>query len=197
MQQHLVINGTNHIAGRLASKIAKNLLEGTQVTVLFAENITYAFPLARARKIYESYLHKRCVVNPRKGPYHYVEPSKYFTRMVKRMLPHKKTKGANALKRLSVYESCPDEFQCVEKVVNAECLRDFKSNPIRKFCTFGELLKDFGWKRFDNAKEMEKKYEIENQKRIGELNEKKNALECFKRSEEFKAEIKRRLENIE
>ncbi|KAM0674528.1 60S ribosomal protein L16A [Gurleya vavrai] len=192
-----IVTGTGHIAGRLASKIAKQLLEGQNITVVFAENIKYAFPIKRARKIYEAYLHKRCIVNPRKGPYHYVEPSKYFIRMVKRMLPHKKKKGANALTRLKVYDSCPADLFNAEKSVHPECLISYKSNPIRKNCTFGDLLKDFGWKHSEIAKEMNKKYEEEKNIKLSEKKEKEIEIETFKKSGEFMSELKKRLACIE
>ncbi|KAM0678083.1 Component of cytosolic 80S ribosome and 60S large subunit [Binucleata daphniae] len=192
-----VINATNHIAGRIASKIAKHLLEGHEVTVLFAENIRYAFPIVRAKKIYEQYLRKRCVVNPNKGVYHYVEPSKYFTRMVKRMLPHKKTRGANALKRLTVHESCPEEYFDVTKSVIPEAMLEYKSNPIRKNCTFGELLKTFGWKHSETAKEINDKYEEEKQRRDSKQNEKEKKVEAYTKSKEFVTEVQKRLAMIE
>lgn len=192
-----VINATNHIAGRAASKIAKHLLQGDEVVVLFAENIRYAFPLERAKKIYEQYLRKRCVVNPRKGPYHYVEPSKYFTRMVKRMLPHKKKRGANALARLTVHESCPEELFDTPKSVIPEAMCEYKSNPIRKSVTFGELLKDFGWKHSETAKEINKKYEEEKEKRENEQNEKNEKITAFLKTKDFKNEMEKRFALIE
>lgn len=181
MHKKIFINATNHIAGRLASKIAKHLLEGHSVTVFFAESITYAFPIERAKKIYESYLHKRCVVNPNKGPYHYVEPSKYFMRMVKRMLKHKTKKGADALKRLTVHESIPREFYAEELQVVPCALRKIKSDPKMKFCYFGELLRDFGWKHFNAVKEDVKKYQEfkavrneEEKENLGEISKVRN-----------------------
>lgn len=181
MNDTIYINGSDHIAGRLASKIAKTLLEGKQVVVFFSENIRYAFPIERARKIYESYLHKRCVVNPRKGPYHYVEPSKYFRRMVKRMLKHKTKKGENALKRLTVYESIPREHFNTNLNVCPIAIMKIKANPKRKSVSFGELLKDFGWKHYKAAVENNARYEeyrkIQNEENM-RLKEERDAALC-------------------
>lgn len=145
-EKRVVIDGTGHIAGRLGSIVAKKLLEGYQVTILCAESIVLTGPIHRSKGKYEDFLNKGCVYNPRKGPYHYHEPSKYFTRILKRMLPHKKHRGAIALGNLTVYEGIPNGFEFVTKSVCPQALAEYKSNPIRKSTTLGLLLENYGWK---------------------------------------------------
>ncbi|EJW03349.1 ribosomal protein L13 [Edhazardia aedis USNM 41457] len=195
--KQIYINGSDHVAGRLASHVAKNLLEGHNVTVLHCENIVYAMPITRARKIYKSYLRKRCVVNPRKGPYHYVEPSKYFERMVKRMTPHKKKRGSDALKRLSCFNSLPDEFIDKQIVVCPKALRKYCQDPIRKHCTFGELLREFGYKHYDIVMKNNVKVEGILKKKQKRMEQEKLRILKLKEKDDFKKEVEAILAKIE
>lgn len=193
----MFINGQNHIAGRLASKVAKALLEKHEVTVFFTESISYAFGIERARKIYESYLHKRCVVNPNKGPYHYVEPSKYFKRMVKRMLRHKTKKGALALARLTVHESIPREHYDTELMLCPEATLKIKSNPIRKSTKFGDFLKDFGWKHSAAVAVENDKYQEYVKMKNEEEEMKKNKVEMARKDKTFQKRVDEILNSYE
>lgn len=197
MSKVIYINGKDHIAGRLASKLAKALLEGTEVHVFFTEDIKLAYPIERAKKIYESYLNKRCVVNPRKGVFHYVEPSKYFNRMVKRMIKYKTKKGALALKRLHCYESIPHEHYDKQLMVVPEATMKIKAHPKRKSVSFGTLLKTFGWKRYEAVEKDKLMYEeyVINENEIE--SEKKKRTEEMMKQEWFAKEVEMRMKSFE
>lgn len=195
--EEIVIDGTNHIAGRLGSVIAKKLLEGKKVTVLCAEAIKLTGPIHRRKLAYENFLDKRCIVNPNKGPFHYSQPSKYFTRITKRMLPHKKKRGNNALKNLTVFDGFPEEFVDKEISICPKALLEYKANPVRKSSTLGELLSCFGWKYAEITEKCNNRVfavlnEIQNKKE-----ERNKKVEEFVNSKEFKKLFTKELENYE
>ena len=65
---------------------------------------------------YLKFLRLRCNVKPSRGPFHFRAPSRIFYRTVRGMVPHKTKRGAEALKRLKVFEGIPpphDRVSCL------------------------------------------------------------------------------------
>lgn len=197
MDKTLVVDATGHIAGRLGTHIAKKLLEGYTVTVLCAESIVLTGPLHRSKLRYKEYLNKKCLVNPRKGPYHYKEPSKLFIRLVKRMVPHKKVKGQKALAKLSVFEGIPSKFEGVPRSICPRALLSFKANPIRKSATYGELLFDFGWKYGEMTQQMRENVLKREQAQSSTQAVKKEDAQRTRESDSFRKEVDELLSRIE
>merc|ERR1712226_382823 len=78
----IVIDGKGHLLGRLASVVAKAVLQGEKVVVLRTEQINISGNFFRSKLKYLSFLRKRCNVNPARGPYHHRAPSRIFFRAV-------------------------------------------------------------------------------------------------------------------
>ncbi len=93
----IIVDAKDHLFGRLASVVAKELLNGQTVVVVRCELINISGSLFRNRLKYQEWLNKRTHTNPKKGPFHERFPSKLFWRCVRGMLPHKKPRGAKAL----------------------------------------------------------------------------------------------------
>jgi large subunit ribosomal protein L13Ae len=64
---------------------------------------------------YKEFLRKRVSHNPRKGKYHYKQPSRIFWRVVRGMMPHMTVRGQAALDRLKVYEGVPAPYDKVRQ----------------------------------------------------------------------------------
>ena len=79
----VVIDGKNHLLGRLSSTIAKQLLNGQKVVVVRCEDINISGNFHRSKLKYLAFLRKRCNVRPSKGPYHFRAPSKILWRTVR------------------------------------------------------------------------------------------------------------------
>jgi large subunit ribosomal protein L13 len=98
-------------------------------------------------EIYKEYLEIASNTNPIHGPFHPRKPDKIITKMVRGMLPKRKSSGLTALKRLRVYISIPPELKNTK-------LETFEDSKIRKpsayFITLGELSKQIGWNGLDN-----------------------------------------------
>merc|ERR1739838_890762 len=98
----VVIDCRDHLLGRLASVIAKELLNGQKVVAVRCEQINISGSFIRNKLKYGLYLRKRCNVNPQHGPFHYRRPGMMLHRVVRGMIPHKLSRGAAALERLKV-----------------------------------------------------------------------------------------------
>ncbi|VDN26473.1 unnamed protein product [Cylicostephanus goldi] len=79
----IVIDGKDHLLGRLASIVAKQLLQGEKVVVLRCEEINISGNFHRSKLKYMSFLRKRCNINPARGAFHYRSPGKIFWRTVR------------------------------------------------------------------------------------------------------------------
>lgn len=145
MNRELVIDGTDHVAGKLAAFIAKKALEGYTISVLCAESIVFTGEMHRHVAAYKSYLNKRNIVNPSRGAFHYKEPSKYFRKVFRNMACRRTVRGKEAGARISVYEGIPKQFENVERSIVPKAFRKACTNTERKFITLGDLLSQFGW----------------------------------------------------
>jgi len=103
-----VIDADNVVLGRLASIIAKRLLDGEEITVVNCEK---ALVLGSRDQILADYLHKRKRGSQRKGPYYPKKADRIFKRTVRGMLPYQKPRGREALKRLKVHIGTPPELK--------------------------------------------------------------------------------------
>merc|ERR1712243_263818 len=73
-----VIDARNHLLGRLSATIAKSLLNGQKVVVVRCEGILISGNFYRNKLKYLAFLRKRIRTNPKKGPFHFRAPSKYY-----------------------------------------------------------------------------------------------------------------------
>lgn len=171
-QKEVVIDGRGHLQGRLATSIAKELLNGQKVTVVRCEAINMSGSLFRAHLKYANFKRKTNNVNPKHGPFHYRAPSKIFWRVVRGMIPHKTARGAAALDRLTVHDGCPHPYDQKKKVVVPQALKILRLKPHRKYCVLGDLSKKYGWKCQDLIKRLEDRRRV----RAGAFFAKKKAV---------------------
>jgi len=142
----VVVDGRGHLLGRLASTIAKELLNGQKVVVVRTEELNISGSLFRNKLKYASFIRKRTNTNPTRGPWHYRAPSRILWRVIRGMLPHKTERGKIALERLKVYEGIPHPFDRMKRVVIPGALRAIRLRPGRKYCRLGDLSSQVGWK---------------------------------------------------
>jgi large subunit ribosomal protein L13 len=135
----IIIDAKGLILGRMASIIAKRLLQGESVIVLNAEKAAISGKRLQIVKEAKTFLE---VGHPRKGPYHPRRPDRIVRRTIRGMLPRKKPKGKQAYKRLKVYLGAPKEFGGEEIQTILEANADKLKSP---YITVGELAKEIGW----------------------------------------------------
>ncbi|KAJ3005487.1 60S ribosomal protein L16B [Thoreauomyces humboldtii] len=156
-QKEVVIDGKGHLLGRLASIVAKQLLNGQKIVVVRAEEINITGPFFRNKLKYMAFLRKRCIVNPKRGVFHFRAPSRIFWRTVRGMVPHKTPRGAAALERLRVFEGVPPPFDKQKRLVVPAALRVLRLSPGRKYTVLKRISSEFGWKYQDVVERLEEK----------------------------------------
>lgn len=134
-----IIDAEGLILGRLASKVAKSLLNGNKVIILNAEKAIISgkkrSKVAEAKEFLE-------VGSPKRGPFHYRRPDRILRKTVKGMLPHRQPKGKSAYKRLRVFLGVPKEYETKPMIT----LKEAKASKIKgPYFTLGELAKEIGW----------------------------------------------------
>ncbi|XP_065225014.1 large ribosomal subunit protein uL13-like [Planococcus citri] len=144
--KRLYIDGKDHLLGKLASYVAKALLQGNRVVVFNCDKINIAGSFYRNKIKYLSFLRKRCNVNPARGPYHYRAPRCIFRKCVRGMIPHKTTRGDRALKRLRTFEDIPARYTKQKTFVVPLAMRVLSLQLGRKYCTIDRLSHEVGWK---------------------------------------------------
>jgi len=136
------VDATNQIAGRLASRVAKLILTGQRVVVINAEKSLISGSRTSVLKEWQEKLEISSKVNPIYGPFHPRRPDNILKRMVRGMVPRKKSKGLTAMKRLRIYVGAP-------ATVKTGKLTQFEdtsaTRPIPVYVTMKELSKNLGW----------------------------------------------------
>mmetsp|Transcript_173193 Transcript_173193/g.421278 ORF Transcript_173193/g.421278 Transcript_173193/m.421278 type:complete len:202 (-) Transcript_173193:86-691(-) len=148
-RKQIVVDCRGHLLGRLASTLAKELLNGQHVTCVRTEDINISGSLYRNKLKYANFKRKKMNTNPRKGPFHFRAPSKILWRTIRGMIPHKTQRGACALDRLKSFEGIPHPYNLKKKMVIPSALKVLRLKPERRFCKLGDLSKEFGWKHQD------------------------------------------------
>ena len=112
-----VIDASDCVMGRLASSVAKTLLNGEEVHIVNAENAVIS---GSKDMVFGEYISKRNLNHPRKGPYYPRMPHMMLKRAVRGMIPYQKPRGREAFKKLKVDIGTPislkeEKLETVEK----------------------------------------------------------------------------------
>lgn len=99
-----VIDASGLVLGRAASLIAQRLLHGETVIVINAERSVVT---GNRKMVIDAYTAARAQGSVRSGPHFPRYPDRIFRRTVRGMLPHLKTRGKVAYRRLHVFIGTP------------------------------------------------------------------------------------------
>lgn len=140
--EHIVVDGTNLIAGRLASHVAKLLLKGNRVSIVNCEEIMLSGTRSNIIKEYKDFLKIASIIHPDHGPFHPRRPDTIITRMIRGMLPRKKPSGITAHKRLRAYIGAPKQLKSLKKIQfdKAKITRSTAN-----YTTMADLGRTIGW----------------------------------------------------
>ncbi len=143
VEDSIVIDATDLVLGRMASVVAKHLLNGERVTVINAEKAVVTGNPRFIIERYKKFLRIRTLTAPWKGPIHHRRPDMLVRRTIRGMLPWKKTRGKEAYKRLRVYIGTPEFLSGV----NAQTIPDAHvSDKVEaKFIRIGDISRELGW----------------------------------------------------
>ena len=146
-----VIDMKDHVMGRAAAVIAKQLVLGRKITCVRTDKIVIAGTEIRNKIKYLNFLKKRKLSNPTKGPFHHRAPSDVFARVVRGMLPRGRKGngklGTAALHRLTCYEGIPVNVNRIgQRVVIPRAQRRHCHRQERAFTVLGNMCQHIGWK---------------------------------------------------
>nr|GMD66971.1 60S ribosomal protein L13a-4-like [Ipomoea batatas] len=167
--RRVVVDARHHMLGRLASILAKELLNGQRVVVVRCEEICLSGGLVRQKMKYHRFLRKRMNTKPSHGPIHFRAPSKILWRTIRGMIPHKTKRGAAALARLKVYEGVPPPYDKVKRMVIPDALKVLRLQAGHKYCLLGKLSSEVGWNHYDTIKVVAL-VDLRVEKRVGDGN---------------------------
>ena len=146
LSKPIVVDGTNLIAGRLASNVAKLLRKGNRVTIVNCDKIMMSGKRASIVGEYEEFLKINSIINYKHGPKHPRRPDTIISRMIRGMLPYEdKPSGKTDFSRLRTYIGVPKEVKGLEKI-------QFEKSKITKarsnYTSMAELSRYIGGTEF-------------------------------------------------
>jgi len=135
-----IVDAKGLILGRMASIVAKRLLKGEKIIIVNAEEAVISGRRLSILKEYEKFLE---IGHFRKGPLHPRRPDTIVKRVIRGMLPRRKPRGKEALKRLRVYIGVPEELKDKDRETLPEVDVEYSRGPYRKV---SELTRSLGWR---------------------------------------------------
>jgi len=138
----IVVDATDHIAGRLSSKVAKLLLKGNRVSIVNCDKIMISGNRSNIIGEYKEFLEINSINHWKHGPKHPRRPDTIMKKMIRGMLPREKPSGIAAHKRLRTFIGSPKEIKSLKKI-------QFEKAMIKKessnYTTMAELGRTIGW----------------------------------------------------
>jgi len=151
MLEYQLYNAKDKILGRFCSQIAKKALLGEYIVIINAKD---AIISGTKREIHEHFLAKLNIstaTNPTRGPFWKRRPDTFMRRVIKQMLPRKKLRGKEALRRVHVYISeIPERFKKrYQKLTPGEVSHADKMRLAyyNKYITLENLCQRIGWNK--------------------------------------------------
>lgn len=128
--KELYLDASDQIVGRMCSVVAKKLLKGETIFIVNAEKAVIS---GSQKATFQLFRERTSRGDPYNGPFYPNMPDRMLKRSVRGMLP-KNASGREALKRLKVFLSVPDELskKKFEKIKEAENHLDFKLTSLGK-----------------------------------------------------------------
>jgi len=138
----IIYDASNLIVGRLSSKIAKDALLGKEIVIVNCENSILS---GSKDSIMDKFRNFKNIGKPFHGPFTPRMPDRMIRRSIKRMLPHKVTRGREALKRIMCYIGVPKEFEGknLQTIENANVSR-LKSSKYMRLGDVSKLIGKYG-----------------------------------------------------
>jgi len=134
----MIIDATDSILGRLATIVAKKALMGEDVHIVNAE---LAVITGDPQREFATFKRARERGAPLVGPYFPRTPERIVKRTIRGMLPYKKPRGREALKRVICHVGVPEKLQS-EKIEKIDAISVHKTHS--KFVTIKQISAQLG-----------------------------------------------------
>jgi len=153
MQEYLLMDAKDKILGRFCSQIAKKALLGEKIVIINAKDAIISGSKENIHEKYLSKLNISTATNPRRGPFWPRRPDTFMRNIIKKMLPTKKIRGKEALKRVHVYiGAIPERFQKrYQSLIPTEIHFSDKKrlSYYNKYITLENLCSRIGWNKLE------------------------------------------------
>ena len=137
----MIIDATDLILGRLASFAAARALLGEDVSIINCEKAVIS---GNKKYLLEKYKLKFDKGVPLRGPYFPRMPERIVKRTVRGMLPYKRQRGRDALKKVLCYRGVPAELSKEKAITLKEA--SVSKLPTTRYLTIGRISKHLGAK---------------------------------------------------
>lgn len=136
-----VIDANNLILGRMASTVARRLLNGEEIKIINAEKAIISGRKDTTFNRYRDYVDRG---SREFGPRFPRRPDQIVSRTIRGMIPHTKATGRDAYNRLKVYIGVPPELS-KENATTVEEASIMRLSTI-KYTALGDLSRKLGSK---------------------------------------------------
>lgn len=133
----MIIDANGRLLGRLGTKAAKAALRGEEVVVV---NCKKAMVSGDKNKVMDRFINYRSRGTPVKGPFIRRRPDMIVKKSIRGMLPHKKTKGREAIDRIKCYNDVPEDM----KDKKMEQTEGVEKLPLGKYVSIEEICRRMG-----------------------------------------------------
>ena len=133
----MIVDADGAILGRLASRVAKRILSGEDMVIVNAEKAVVS---GNPKGTFAEFTHKRQRGDALHGPFYPRYSDRIIWRTIRGMVPYKTPRGRSAMKRLTIYVGCPEQYKNAEKVVKT------KDELRCKYATVKQISKVLGAK---------------------------------------------------
>jgi large subunit ribosomal protein L13 len=131
-----VVDANQATLGRLATIVAKYILNGDEVHVINSEKAVVS---GKKNMLKKEYSEKRRIGTYRKGPFYHRSPERIVKRSIRGMIPYQKPRGRAAYKRLRCHKGIPEEL----KDEKAEVFEQTKKNHVN-YHTIEQISQSLG-----------------------------------------------------
>lgn len=137
----MILDATDLILGRFGTVVAKKALLGEKIEIVNCEKAVITG--SKAKLIAEA-RRKRDMGAPRFGPFFTRQADRFVKRSIRGMLPYKRERGADALKRIICHIGVPAELEGQKTETIAEA--NVSKVPNLKYLTIKDLCVSMGAK---------------------------------------------------
>jgi large subunit ribosomal protein L13 len=127
----MIVDAKDNVAGRLASKVAKAIINGERVTVINSQDLVMVGNKKSILEKFTTRVDGAVKSNPHYGPKYDRIPSKIFRRMVRNMLPTKKRAKERIIKQLRVFNTTAKGIDSKEAIIFEEIKFNHRNNYIK------------------------------------------------------------------
>lgn len=138
----MIINAEGLIVGRLASNIAKKVINKEMITIINAEKAIVVGTKNSIMPKYKQRVDAAVKSNPHYGPKYDRVPSKMLKRSIKGMLPNKSRTNEKLLKQIKIYNKVPKTID----ITKAQTIEKIKYGQKGDFMYLDEVAKELGGK---------------------------------------------------